>query len=61
MAKIKKWESIIFLEPIQHKYHHRETGKIYKSVTTTLASIEPHFDAEAVSLAITRQADNVKQ
>ena len=61
MAKIKKWESIIYLEPIQHKYHHRETGKIYKSVTTTLSSIEPHFDAEGVSLAITRQPDNVKQ
>lgn len=61
MGKIKKWESIIYLEPIQHKYHHRETGKIYKSVTTTLTSIEPHFDAEAVSLAITKQPDAVKQ
>ena len=61
MAKIKKWESVIYLEPIAHKYHHRENGKIYKSVTTTLASIEPHFDAEAVSLAITKQLDTVKQ
>lgn len=61
MGKIKKWVGPVYLEPIQHKYHHRETGKIYKSVTTTLASIEPHFDAEGVSLAITRQPDNVKQ
>lgn len=61
MAKIQKWVGPVYLEPIQHKYHHRETGKIYKSVTTTLASIEPHFDAEAVSLAITKQPDNVKQ
>ena len=61
MAKIKQWVGPVYLEPIAHKYHHRETGKIYKSVTTTLASIEPHFDAEAVSLAITKQLDTVKQ
>ena len=61
MAKIKKWVGDIFLEPIEHKYHHRVTGKIYKSVTTTLASIEPHFDAESVALAIVNQLDNVKQ
>ena len=61
MGKIKKWVGPVYLEPIQHKYHHRETGKIYKSVTTTLTSIEPHFDAEAVSLAIVNQANNVKQ
>jgi hypothetical protein len=61
MAKIKKWIGPCYLEPIAHKYHHRETGKIYKSVTTTLSSIEPHFDSEAVSLAITRQLDKVKQ
>ena len=61
MGKIKKWESVIYLEPIAHKYHHRETGKIYKSVTTTLTSIEPHFDSEAVSAAIVNQLDTVKQ
>ena len=55
------WEGPVYLEPIQHKYHHRVTGKIYKSVTTTLSSIEPHFDAEGVSLAITKQLDSVKQ
>jgi hypothetical protein len=49
------------LEPIEHKYHHRETGKIYKSVTTTLTSIEPHFDSEAVSASIVNQPNNVKQ
>jgi hypothetical protein len=61
MSKAKLWVGPVYLEPIEHKYHHRETGKIYKSVTTTLSSIEPHFDSEAVSLAITRQPDNVKQ
>lgn len=61
MSKAKLWESVIYLEPIEHKYHHRETGKTYKSVTTTLTSIEPHFDSESVSAAIVNQADNVKQ
>ena len=61
MSKANLWVGPVFLEPIEHKYHHRETGKIYKSVTTTLTSIEPHFDSEAVSLAITRQPDYTKQ
>jgi hypothetical protein len=61
MSVAKVWDSEIFLEPIEHKYHHRVTGKIYKSVTTTLSSIEPHFDAQAVSLAICKQMDSVKQ
>jgi len=61
MSKAKLWEGPVYLEPIEHKYHHRTTGKIYKSVTTTLTSIEPHFDAEAVSAAIVNQLDTVKQ
>ena len=61
MSVAKMWEGPVFLEPIEHKYHHRVTGKIYKSVTTTLSSIEPHFDAQAVSLAICKQMDSVKQ
>ena len=61
MSKAKLWVGPVFLEPIEHKYHHRENGRIYKSVTTTLTSIEPHFDSEAVSLAITKQLDSVKQ
>lgn len=61
MSKAKLWEGPVYLEPIEHKYIHRVTGKKYKSVTTTLASIEPHFDAEAVSAAIVGQLDTVKQ
>jgi hypothetical protein len=61
MGKINTWVGPVWLEPIQHKYHHRVTGKIYKSVTTTLASIEPHFDAEGVSMAIYKQSDATKQ
>lgn len=58
---VKKFSGEIYLEPIEHKYIHKVTGKKYKSVTTTLSSIEPHFDAEAVSLAIVNQLDTVKQ
>ena len=54
---IKVWEGPVYLEPIAHVYIHRDTGVKYKSVTTTLASVEPHFDAEAVSLAISKQND----
>jgi hypothetical protein len=61
MSKAKLWVGPVYLEPIEHKYHHRETGKTYKSVTTTLSSIEPHFDSESVSLAIFNQLDNAKQ
>jgi hypothetical protein len=61
MSKAKLWEGPVFLEPIEHKYIHRVTGKKYTSVTTTLSSIEPFFDAENVALAITKQLDTVKQ
>lgn len=61
MSKSKRWEGPVYLEPEEHKYHHRVTGKIYKSVTTTLSSIEPEFDTEAVSAAIVNQRDDVKQ
>lgn len=61
MSKAKLWVSEVYLEPILHKYIHRTTGKKYKSVTTTLSSIEPHFDVEGVSAAIVNQLDTVKQ
>jgi hypothetical protein len=51
----------VYLEPIAHKYIHRETNKKYSSVTTTLSSIEPHFDVEGVSAAIVKQQDSAKQ
>jgi len=53
--------SAVYLEPIEHVYIHRKTGIKYQSVTKTIASIEPHFDAEGVSAAIERQADTAKQ
>lgn len=59
MAKI--FEGPVYLEPIEHVYIHRKTGVKYKSVTTALAKIEPHFDTEAVAEAIVNQADDVKK
>ena len=61
MSKAKLWEGPVYLEPIAHKYHHRTNGKIYTSVTTTIHSIEPHFDVEGVSLSISKQADKDRQ
>jgi len=61
MSKAKIWVGDVYLEPVKHQYHHKVTGKIYKSVTTTLSSIEPHFDADSVAEAITHQLDTIKQ
>lgn len=61
MSVVKIWEGPVYLEPIEHKYHHKVTGDIYTSVTKVLSSIEPHFDVDAVSTAIANQNDNVKQ
>jgi hypothetical protein len=58
---VKEHVGPVYLEPIAHVYIHRDTGVKYNSVTKAIASIEPHFDAQAVSLAIVNQADNVKQ
>jgi intein/homing endonuclease len=58
---VKEHVGPVYLEPIEHVYIHRDTGVKYNSVTKAIARIEPHFDSEAVSLAIVNQADNVKQ
>lgn len=57
----KTYEGPVYLEPIEHVYIHRKTGVKYKSVTTAIQLIEPHFDADAVAEAITHQLDKVKQ
>jgi len=62
MSNIKKFENkYVYLEPIEHKYIHKVTGKKYGSVSGVLSLIEPHFDSEGVSAAIVKQADNKKQ
>lgn len=61
MSIVKTWVGPVYLEPIEHKYHHRESGEIFTSVTKVLSSVEPHFDTEAIAEAIVRQSDEKKQ
>lgn len=61
MGIVKTWVGPVYLEPIEHKYHHRESGEIFTSVTKVLSSVEPHFDTEAIAEAIVRQSDEKKQ
>ena len=58
---VKIWEGPVWLEPIEHKYWHRDTGKRYSSVTQTLHSLVNEFDAEAVSTAISRQPEDKRK
>jgi hypothetical protein len=57
----KKRESLVFLEPIEHKYIHKLTGDSYKSVTQVLHMLEPEFNDEEVALAIERQDPTKKK
>jgi len=57
----KKKDSLVYLEPIEHKYWHKKTGECFKSVTGVLSMLEPEFDAEEVALAISRQDPEKKQ
>lgn len=56
----KKFESKVYLEPIEHVYIHKKTERKYTSVTTVISSIEPHFDTDAVAEAIAKQSDETK-
>lgn len=57
----KKRDSLVYLEPIEHKYHHKESGEVFKSVTTVLSMLEPPFNAEEVALAIQNQDPSKKK
>lgn len=48
------------LEPIEHVYFHKETGKAYTSVTQVISSIENEFDSENVAEAISHQPEDKK-
>jgi len=56
MAKIEK--SMVYLEPIEHVYIHRESGKRFTSVTKVLSSIEPHFEGDRIAGNIAKQSDS---
>lgn len=51
----KKYEGLVYLEPIEHVYIHKVTNKVYKSVTTILGLIEPEFKTEEIAEAIEHQ------
>ena len=57
----RKRESVVYLEPVEHKYHHKITGEIFKSVTTVLGMLEPEFNAEEIALAISMQDPTKKK
>lgn len=54
-------EKLIYLEPNEHVYIHKKTGKKYTSVTKAIALIEPHFDEDGVASAIANQSNDKKQ
>lgn len=54
----KNHQSKVYLEPIEHVYIHRETGKHYTSVTRVISSIEEEFDTDSVATAISLQVDD---
>ena len=57
----KKRDSVVWLEPVEHKYYHKKTNECFKSVTTVLSMLEPQFNAEEIALAIQNQAPENKK
>lgn len=57
----EKRKSIIYLEPVEHKYYHKVTGESFKSVTTVLGMLEPEFNSEQIALAISMQDPSKKK
>lgn len=51
----------VYLEPIEHIYIHRESGKKFTSVTKILSAIEPHFEGDRIAEAIVKQSDSKKK
>ena len=56
-----KRKSKVWLEPEEHVYIHEDTEVKYKSVTTVLSMLEPHFDTKGVARAISLQLDENKK
>lgn len=47
--------SLVYLEPEEHVYHHKVTGEKYTSVTKILSSFEEVFDEDTVAGRIAKQ------
>ena len=56
-----KRNSVVYLEPVEHKYYHKVTGESFKSVTTVLGMLEPEFNSEQIALAISIQDPSKKK
>jgi len=56
-----KRNSVVYLEPVEHKYYHKVTGESFKSVTTVLGMLEPEFNSEQIALAISMQDPSKKK
>ena len=56
-----KRTSVVYLEPVEHKYYHKVTGESFKSVTTVLGMLEPEFNSEQIALAISMQDPSKKK
>ena len=56
-----KRNSVVYLEPVEHKYYHKITVESFKSVTSVLGILEPEFDAEEIALAISMQDPSKKK
>jgi hypothetical protein len=54
---VKVFEGPVYLEPIEHVYIHRVTGKKYTSVTKILSMVEHEFETELVAERISKQRD----
>ena len=50
----------VILEPIKHKYYHKDTRKTYLSVTQLLGKYKQKFEADKIASAIERQPDYKK-
>lgn len=54
-------ECEVYLEPIEHVYIHKTSGEKFKSVTTVLSMLEPHFPAEEVAFRISQQSEEKRK
>ena len=55
-----KRDTVVWLEPEEHVYIHKDTEVKYKSVTTVLSMLEPEFPAKEVAYRISQQSEDVR-
>jgi hypothetical protein len=60
MAHTNK-QSIVYLEPIEHKYFNRETGEQYTSISAILGKYKSKFEEDKIASAIARRDGRKKE